>query len=109
MSDLLQEKSYVIAEDPDGRLYFYIATKEEEPQKYPDPKIVYDGKDHAILQRKPAQDIVLDFINEDFRDVLKKSYSVMVVESLMDNITAAYHATLEHVPQLPIELNLQKH
>ncbi|MFI3240988.1 MAG: hypothetical protein R3Y43_00300 [Alphaproteobacteria bacterium] len=104
MSDLFNEKAYVIAEDPEGRLYFYINAKSDEPQKYPDPRILYDGKEHAILKRNPAQDIILDYINEDVRGLLASLHSVMVVESLNENITQAYYANMELVDSLPVEI-----
>ncbi len=106
MDNLLQEKTYLIAEDANGRLYFYINAKNEDPQKYPDPTILYDGKEHAILQRRPAQDILLDFINKDIRTNLAKAHSVTVVESFDENITQTYYANVEYVKKMPIEINL---
>ncbi len=102
MSDFIHDNPYVIAEDTDGRLYFYIDAKKESPQKYPNPKIIYDGKEQAILQRRPAQDIVFNYINEDMRESLKNMHSVMIVESINQDITQAYYANMELVEDLII-------
>lgn len=102
MSDFTPEGAYLIAEGSGGELYFFIDAKRETPMT---PKIVYDGSEHALFYRNDEQKIIFDFINPDIRARLQKTYSVMVVESILENITESYRVDLEHVAKLPVDLS----
>ena len=85
MSEYITEKEYYIAEDASGTLYIYIKAKSNRPQM---PKIIYDGFDHAVFVRSANEKIILDYINPQVRDKLRKAKEVVVVETVLENIKA---------------------
>lgn len=93
------ENNFVIAEGSDGDLYFFLNAKNNHPNE---PKIIYDGKDHALLLRSPEECIILDYINPEIRDKLRKSKEVVVVETLLDNIKESYFTPLQIVDSIPL-------
>jgi len=101
MADYQTEGNYIVAENEAGELYIYITAR---GGKTDHPYIVYDGKDHAILARNAEQAVVLDYINPDVRDKLRKAAVVIVVETLLDNIKDAYIADMNIVSQMPDDL-----
>ena len=38
------------------------------------PRIIYDGRDHAIFLRNSEQKIILDYIHPEIRDKLRKAF-----------------------------------
>lgn len=100
MSNYQIEKQYTIAEDASGVLYFFISAKKNTPNH---PQIIYDGKEHAILLRSPEEKIVLDYINPQVRDKLRKAQEVIVVESLLDNIKESYYTIMHMVDKIPVD------
>lgn len=91
-----QEKDFIIDLNEDsGLLTFGIKEKQGEVI---DPKIVYDGKDHALLYRNPEQIILLDYINDELKDRLFNAERVMISEFNIDNPETplkAYSAEVE--------------
>ena len=102
MSNYQTENNYIIAESEEGELYIYISAKNDSPKA---PHIIYDGRDHALLLRNPEQNIVLDYINPEIRDKLRKTKAVVVVETILENIKDAYIADMNIVSQLPVDCN----
>lgn len=94
------EKQYTIAEDASGVLYFFIKAKKDSPSK---PQIMYDGFEHAIFVRSPEEKIILDYINPQIRDKLRKSREVIVVESILDNIKDSYYTHMNIVDKIPLD------
>ena len=89
MSKYATEDKYYIAESSVGELYIYIDAKKDSPVH---PQIVYDGFDHALFIRSPEESIILDYINPDARDKLRKARAVIVVETLLElNVTAIFY------------------
>lgn len=101
MLDYQTEGNYIVAESEEGELYIYISAKKGKPEH---PHILYDGRDHAVLERNDQQAVVLDYINPDVRDKLRKSKEVIVVETLLDNIKDAYIADMNMVTNMPKDL-----
>lgn len=101
MENYQKEGKYIVAENEDGELYIYINAKNEKPNA---PYLIYDGGDHAILARNTNQNIILDYINPDVRDKLRKATTVIVVETLLENIKDAYFADMNIVPKIPLDL-----
>lgn len=81
------EKSFYVAEGEEGELYVFLKAKNDQPQA---PKIIYDGKDHAIFLRNNEQKIILDYIHPDVRDKLRKARQVVIVETILENIKDSY-------------------
>ncbi len=100
MAEYQIEKKYTIAEDASGSLYFFIAAKKDSPHN---PQILYDGYDHAVFVRGPEEKIILDYINPQVRDKLRKSREVIVVESLIGNIKDSYYTALRIVDKIPLD------
>ena len=100
MSTVKKEGCYLIAEGEFGSLYIFIDAKKNYPLS---PYIIYDGNDHAVFVRSEEEKIILDYINPEIRDKLRKAPEVMVVETIMDNIKTAYHVTMNIVKKLPID------
>lgn len=61
MSEYITEKNFLIAEGAEGDSIFCRA-KHQHPSA---PKIIYDGRDHAVFIRNPEQKIILDYINPE--------------------------------------------
>lgn len=100
MSEYTTEKEYFIAEDEGGSLYIYLKAKNNLPSN---PKIIYDGFDHAIFVRSADEKIILDYINPQVRDKLRKSKEVVVVETVLENIKDAYIADMNIIEKIPLD------
>ena len=44
------------------------------------PKILYDGKEHALFYRQPNESIILDYLNEVAQVILKQGRKVLMFE-----------------------------
>ncbi|MCQ2740768.1 MAG: hypothetical protein MJ210_01440 [Alphaproteobacteria bacterium] len=100
MTKYTTEKKYLIAEDEEGALYFYIQAKNNTPSS---PRIIYDGRDHAVFIRSQDENIILDYINPQVRDKLRKAKEVIVVETILENVKDAYVVELEIVEKIPVD------
>ena len=100
MSKYETEKQYFVAENTSGELYIYISAKTETPMR---PQIIYDGFDHALFLRNDEQKIILDYINPEVRDKLRKSRAVIIVETVLENIKDAYIVDMNIVDKIPID------
>ncbi len=94
------ENAFCIAEGEEGEIYVFLTAKKNQPQM---PKIIYDGKDHAIFLRNPEQKIILDYIHPDVRDKLRKAKEVVIVETLLENIKDSYIAQMQMVEHIPVD------
>lgn len=104
MSELTKEGCFLIAEGSSSgnELYIFMDAKKDHPEV---PKIIYDGKDHAIFLRNSEQKIILDYIHPEVRDKLRKCYQVMVVETLLENIKETYPVKMQIVEEIPLDWN----
>lgn len=100
MSDYAVENCYLIAEGAEGELYVYLKAKNNQPVS---PRIIYDGKDHAVFIRNPEQKIILDYINPEVRDKLRKAREVVVVETILENIKDCYFVNMNFVEDIPVD------
>lgn len=66
------------------------------------PKILYDGYDHALFYRAPGQTFVLDYINEAIQIVLKQTDKVLLFEVDLDqqNIITDYFVPVVQTERL---------
>ena len=74
------------------------------------PKIIYDGFDHAVFIRSAGEKIILDYINPQVRDKLRKAKEVVIVETILENISDAYIADISIIDKIPLnwaEIGLQ--
>lgn len=100
MSEYVTENGFCIAEGEEGELYIFLKAKKDDPQS---PKIIYDGRDHAIFMRNEDQKIILDYIHPDIRDKLRKAEKVVIVETLLENIKDSYIVDLQMVSNIPVD------
>ena len=72
MSNYTKEGCFLIAEggSSGNELYIFMEAKKNHPEV---PKIIYDGRDHAIFLRNARQKIILDYIHPEIRDKLRKA------------------------------------
>ncbi len=94
------EKQYFVAENTTGELYIYIGAKKDIPVH---TQIIYDGFDHALFVRNDDQKIILDYINPEVRNKLRKARAVIIVETVMENIKEAYIADMNIVDKIPVD------
>lgn len=100
MAKYATEDKYYIAESSKGELYIYISAKKNNPAH---PQIVYDGFDHALFIRSPEESIILDYVNPEVRDKLRKAREVIVVETLLETIKDAYITNIKIVDKIPVD------
>ena len=100
MSEYATENGYYVAEGQEGELYIFLKAKRLNPQK---PRIIYDGKDHALFIRNSEQNIILDYIHPEIRDKLRKAQQVVVVETILENIKDSYMVDMQMVNDIPLD------
>lgn len=100
MAEYITEKCFMIAEGERGELYFYLNAKNDTPSA---PRIIYDGQEHAVFLRNAEQKIILDYINPEVRDKLRKSREVIIVETILENIKDCYIADMQMVDKIPVD------
>lgn len=100
MSAYTTEKKFVIAEGDGGELYFFLQAKKDHPDE---PRIIYDGLDHAIFMRTPQERIILDYIHPEIRDQLRKAQRVVMVETILENIKESYYVDMQMVDRIPVD------
>lgn len=71
------EQDYQIIQTEEGVLVFVIEKRKGEPVN---PRIIYDGGNHATLYRQPNEVTLLDYLNPDVLEELKKSEFVIITE-----------------------------
>lgn len=76
------------------------AVQENEPVE---PKILYDGREHALFYRAPGQSFVLDYINEAIQIALNQTDKVLLFEVDLDqqNIVTDYFVPVVRTERLP--------
>jgi hypothetical protein len=94
-----QEEFYDILQNSSGDLLISIKAREGGPEE---PKIVYDGGEHALLYRSKGFSITLDFIHPEAREPLANVDSVLIVEFDNDEVVREYDVPVKKVKKLPI-------
>lgn len=98
MADI--EGHYDILKEPDGRLTASIRYWAPEPNN---PQLLYNGKEHALLYRSNTHMLILDYVNPDVRDDLKKAKEITITEhDESDNLIRSYTASVRFLPILPL-------
>lgn len=72
-----KEDAYVVLPTTEDDLVFAIAVREQEPD---DPRLLYDGDEHALLMRGEKEVIVLDYLNSEVQNMLKRSQNISIAE-----------------------------
>lgn len=100
MSEYTTEKQFVVACDDNNELYIFINAKKNHPDN---PRIIYDGNDHAVFLRAPEEKIILDYIHPEVRNSLRKSHRIIVVETILENIKESYYVDMQIVEKIPVD------
>ena len=100
MTEYTTEKKFVVACDENNELYIFIEAKKNHPDN---PRIIYDGFDHAVFLRSPEQKIILDYINPEIRGELRKSKRIIMVETILENIKESYYVDMQIVDKIPVD------
>ena len=100
MSEYTTAKKFVVATDEDNELYIFIEAKKDHPNN---PRIIYDGFDHAVFLRTPQEKIILDYINPEIRNELRKSQRIIMVETILENIKESYYVDMQIVDKIPVD------
>ncbi len=97
-----QEKQFIASIEEDGSIAIIIKEKNGEPSN---PKILYDGKDHALLVRNAESAVVLDYLNDELKPLLVSGVQVDVVEMKLpdlEDVVRSYTATVTRMAKLPL-------
>ncbi len=99
-SHVRKANNFIVAEGSEGELYIYIEASRAHPEK---PRIIYDGRDHAIFLRSPEDRIILDYIHPEVREKLRQAEGVIMVETILENIKDSYVVEMQIVDSIPID------
>ena len=91
---------FFVAEGEEGEIYIFLDASKDKPEN---PRIVYDGKDHAVFFRTPDDKVVLDYIHPEVRDKLRHASDVVIVETILENIKDCYIANMKMVDKIPVD------
>ena len=94
-----QEKNFNIMKNPAGDLMILIRARLDDATQ---PKIVYNGGDHAVLYRNGGNTIVLDFIHPSIRADLERVMALLVVEAHDGSVIREYMAEVKHMREMPL-------
>lgn len=108
---IMLEGEYAILINDDNEVMISMGSKETEPEN---PRIIYDGGDHALYYRTPTETILLDYINPEVRGAVQKVKTLLVAEVEIDedrkdgDVIRAFDVPLQMVKKLPLSGELAK-
>lgn len=94
-----QEKNFNILKNPAGDLMILIRARLDDAAQ---PKIIYDGGNHALLYRNDGNTVILDFINPSVRADLGRVMALLVVEAHDGSVIREYMAEVKHMREIPM-------
>ena len=98
-STIEQERNYQVFKNAGGDIMFLIRARLDDAKQ---PKIVYDGGEHALFYRHAGQTIVFDFIHPDVRADLKNKAQVLIVEARDGAIVREYVSAVKNLKEVPV-------
>ena len=104
MSTVL-EGEYAILTNNAGEVMISMSSKGTEPDN---PRIIYDGGDHALYYRNSNETILLDYINPEVREEIAEVKTILVAEVEIDeekkdgDVIRAFEVPLQMVKKLPL-------
>lgn len=101
-NEVSEEENYDILQNAAGEILIIIKYRAGGPEN---PRIVYDGGDHALLYRSRESALVLDGINPNARTPLKSVREVYMVELDGDEVAREYMVPLRVVKSIPAAFN----
>ncbi|MDD3668889.1 MAG: hypothetical protein PHX68_01150 [Alphaproteobacteria bacterium] len=98
-----QEKNYQVFKNAGGDIMFLIRARLDDAKQ---PKIVYDGGEHALFYRRSGQTIIFDFIHPGVRDDLKNKSQVLIVEARDGSIVREYVSVIKSLKEVPVPADI---
>ena len=98
-----QEKNFNILQNESGSLMILIRARLDDAVQ---PKLVYNGGEHALLYRNEHQTVILDYIHPAVRKALRKQKQVLIVETNDGAIVREYMCSVACLKNTPMPKNL---
>lgn len=98
-----KEDAYVVLPTTEDELVFAIAVRENDPD---DPRLLYDGDEHALLLRGEKEIILLDYLNSEVQNMLKRAQSIFIAEiDYKDKLMVRdYAVPVQRVVSYPVDI-----
>lgn len=98
-----KEDAYVVLPTTEDELVFAIAVRENNPD---DPRLLYDGDEHALLVRGEKEIILLDYLNSEVQNMLKRAQSIFIAEiDYKDKLMVRdYAVPVQRVVSYPVDI-----
>jgi hypothetical protein len=92
---------YIVKQDENGNVMIFLP----QPDGTKDEKtiVIYDGKEHALFSRNSEQNIILDYVNPEVREILNDTDELYIVEVEDQDIKDSYKAGVRHVEEIPLK------
>lgn len=99
-------EDYEIVRTEEDVLVFVIKSRQTDVEN---PRLIYDGGRHATLYRRPDDVLLLDYLNDDVLENLRKSEIVIVAEADFgsEKIVRDYEVHVKQVKKNPFCDNLK--
>lgn len=100
---ILQEKQYQILPTTDKGLVFAINMKQGDIRE---PKILYDGGNHALLYRSEEDVVILDFLEPRAKRMMQNLTKAHICEIDYDRerVEHFYETHIHQVFQMPFDI-----
>ncbi|MBQ4472486.1 MAG: hypothetical protein II942_04525 [Alphaproteobacteria bacterium] len=98
-----QEKSFNILQNEAGELMILIRARLEDASN---PKLVYNGGEHALLYRNDHNTVILDYIHPAIRKALRQKKKVLIVETNNGAIVREYVCDVAYLKNMSVPKNL---
>ena len=98
-----QEKSFNILQNEAGELMILIRARLEDASN---PKLVYNGGEHALLYRNDHNTVILDYIHPAIRKALRQKKKVLIVETNNGAIVREYVSDVAYLKNMSVPKNL---
>lgn len=98
-----KEDAYVVMPTSEEELVFALSVKDDEAD---DPKVLYDGGEHALLYRSKDEIVILDFLHPNVQQKLEHVGKAFIVEIdyKIKKIVQDYEAPVEFVDSYPFDI-----
>ena len=91
------EDQYDILQNAKGEILIIIQYRAGGPEN---PRLVYDGGDHALLYRSRESAVMLEEIDERARKPLRAVSEILMVELENDHVAREYRVPVRNVKNL---------
>lgn len=98
-----QEKQYQILPTTDKGLVFAITMK---PGAVRDPRVLYDGGNHALLYRSDEDVVILDFLEPRAKRMMQNLSKAHIceIDYDMEEVEHLYEVHIHQIFQMPFDI-----